>query len=88
MSRPAAHPELEQFPSETSPSPLDVATIGVERLSALAGLLAIEDVTFAFANLSPLVQVALFGTFEAGLIEVRSALAQIAMTERSARRGE
>ncbi|AJX94141.1 hypothetical protein [Burkholderia pseudomallei] len=87
MSRPAARPEPAQFSSETSLSPIDAAMIGVERLSALAGLLAVEDVTFAFANLSPLVQVALFGTFEAGLIEVRSALMQIAATERGARRG-
>ncbi|AJX32202.1 hypothetical protein [Burkholderia oklahomensis] len=59
-------------------SPLDVAMISVERLSALAGLLAIEDVVSAFANLSPLAQVALFGTFESGLVEVRTALLQMA----------
>ncbi|CAM8795746.1 MULTISPECIES: hypothetical protein [Burkholderia] len=59
-------------------SPLDAAMINVERLSALAGLLAIEDVVSAFANLSPLAQVALFGTFESGLVEVRTALLQMA----------
>lgn len=58
-------------------SPLDAAMISVERLSALAGLLAIEDVVSAFANLSPLAQVALFGTFESGLVEVRTALLQM-----------
>ncbi|AOJ11735.1 hypothetical protein [Burkholderia mayonis] len=70
---------------KSATSPLDVATIGVERLSALAGLLAVEDVTFAFTNLSPLVQVALFGTFEAGLLEVRAALLQMAATGHGAR---
>ncbi|MBF3415615.1 hypothetical protein [Burkholderia pseudomallei] len=59
-------------------SPLDAAMINVERLSALAGLLAIEDVVSAFANLSPLAQVALFGTFESGLVEVHAALLQMA----------
>ncbi|WP_243898963.1 hypothetical protein [Burkholderia pseudomallei] len=58
-------------------SPLDAAMINVERLSALAGLLAVEGVASEFANLSPLAQVALFGTFESGLSEVRTALLQV-----------
>lgn len=59
--------ELQQFP-------VDVALIRIDRLSALAGLLAVEDVAVAFARLSVPEQVAIFGTFEDGLEEARSAL--------------
>jgi hypothetical protein len=63
----AADLELQQFP-------VDVAMIRIDRLSALAGLLAVEDVALAFAKLSVPEQVAIFGTFEDGLEEARSAL--------------
>ena len=62
-----AHLELQQ-------SSLDVAMIRIDRLSALAGLLAVEDVASVFARLSVQEQVAIFGTFEAGLEEARGAL--------------
>ena len=53
---------------------VDVAMIRIDRLSALAGLLATEDVASAFARLSLPEQVAIFGAFEDGLEEARSAL--------------
>jgi hypothetical protein len=67
MRHPLADPELQQ-------SALDVAMIRIDRLNALASLLAIEDVASAFANLSAPEQVAIFGTFEAGLQEAKDAL--------------
>lgn len=64
---PIAHPALQ-------PSSLDTAMIRIDSLSALAGLLADEDVALVFARLSVQEQVAIFGTFETGLEEARSAL--------------
>jgi len=74
MRHPVAALELQQ-------SPLDIAVIQTDRLNALAGLLAIEDVASAFAGLSVPEQVAIFGTFEAGLQEVRGALLLAARSE-------
>lgn len=67
MRPPVADPKLPQ-------SALDAALIRIDRLSALAGLLAVEEVASAFSGLSILEQVAIFGTFEVGLEEARSAL--------------
>lgn len=67
MNRTAAVPELLQ-------SPLDVAMISIDRISALTGLLTVEDVAAAFAHLSPLEQVAIFGCIEADLHKAREAL--------------
>lgn len=67
MRHPIADLELQQ-------SPLDVAMVRIDRLTALAGLLAVEDVASAFAGLSITDQTAIFGTFEAGLEEARGAL--------------
>jgi hypothetical protein len=57
---------------------LDGAMIDIDRLGALASLLAGEHVATAFADLSLGVQVAIFGTFEVGLQHVRAALVRIA----------
>lgn len=59
---------------QPQPSSLDVAIIRIDRLNALAGLLAVEDVASAFSRLSIREQVAIFGTFEDGLEEARDAL--------------
>lgn len=59
-------------------SSLDVATINVDRLGALASLLTVENVASAFADLTIGEQVAIFGTFESGLEQARAALTQIA----------
>lgn len=67
MRHPLADPELQQ-------SAFDVAMIRINRLNALAALLADEDVASAFATLSTPEQVAIFGAFEAGLQEARDAL--------------
>jgi hypothetical protein len=60
--------------SQFQPLPLDTAMICIDRLTALAGLLAAEDVASVFAGLSAHEQAAIFGTFEAGLAEARVAL--------------
>lgn len=74
MPHPAAAPKLQQ-------SSLDVAMIRIDRLNALAGLLAVEDVASAFAGLSVREQVAIFGTFEEGLGEARDALMHVVASE-------
>jgi hypothetical protein len=66
---------------ELQQSPIDVAMISIDRLSALAGLLAVEIVASAFAGLSVTEQVAIFGAFEAGLEEARMALVRAAENE-------
>jgi hypothetical protein len=67
MRHPLADSELQQ-------AALDTAMIRIDRLNALAALLAIEEVASAFSGLSAPEQVAIFGTFEAGLREARDAL--------------
>jgi hypothetical protein len=67
MHYPAANSELLQ-------SRIDVAMVSIDRLSALATLLSVEDVTSAFGRLSPLEQVAIFGSFETDLQNARMAL--------------
>ncbi|PTB19528.1 hypothetical protein C9I57_17765 [Trinickia symbiotica] len=75
MHHPVADPQLLQ-------SHLDVAIVSIDRLSALAGLLAVEDVAAAFARLSLLEQVAIFGGFEADLHQARVALLRAVGNER------
>lgn len=60
--------------SESLQSRLDVAMISIDRITALTGLLAVEDVAAAFARLSSLEQVAIFGCIEADLHKAREAL--------------
>lgn len=60
--------------SRLQQSSLDTAMISIERMRALAELLAVEEVATAFASLSIPKQVALFGTFEAGLNEAGVAI--------------
>jgi len=55
-------------------SRLDTAVISIDGLSALASLLADEDVAAAFARLSAQAQAAIFGSFESGLLGIRVAL--------------
>ena len=74
MPQPVAAPKLQQ-------ASLDVAMIRIDRLNALAGLLAVEDVASAFAGLSVREQVAIFGTFEEGLGEARDALMHMVASE-------
>jgi hypothetical protein len=71
MRHPAA-PQLQQ-------SSVDVAMINIDRLNALACLLASEDVAAAFSKLSVRDQAAIFGTFEDGLEEARDALVRAAV---------
>ncbi|MEX3954714.1 hypothetical protein [Trinickia sp. EG282A] len=63
-------------------SHLDVAMVSIDRLSALACLLAAEDVAAAFAGLSLPDQVAIFGAFEADLNHARGALLRAVQSER------
>lgn len=65
--------------SELQQSSLDTAMISIDRMRALAELLAVEEVAAAFASLSTPKQVALFGTFEAGLNEAGLAISNAAM---------
>ena len=60
--------------SQLHQSHLDAAMISIDRLSALADLLADEDVAAAFARLSVTQQASIFGSFEAGLQQARVAL--------------
>jgi hypothetical protein len=69
MQNVAADSDLQQ-------SPLDAAMICLDRMHALAELLAVEEVASAFASLSIPAQVALFGTLEAGINEARDAITQ------------
>jgi hypothetical protein len=55
--------------------------IRIDRLRALAGLLADEDGASVFARLSLPEQVAIFGTLEAGLDEARGGLVRTAGSE-------
>ncbi|NRO99357.1 hypothetical protein GWC77_26090 [Paraburkholderia sp. NMBU_R16] len=71
MNQIAADPESLQ-------SRLDVAMISIDRVTALTGLLAVEDVAAAFARLSSLEQVAIFGCIEADLHKAREALLRAA----------
>lgn len=60
--------------------PLDQAVLVVERLKALAVLLASEDVAHSVTNLDGNVATALFEIFECGLADVQLALARMAKT--------
>lgn len=73
--------------SELLQSHLDAAMISIDGLSALANLLADEDVASAFARLSAPEQAAIFGSFEAGLMRAREALFNAARSERRPRAG-
>ena len=79
-------PHLDTNP-ELLHSHLDAAMISIDGLSALAGLLADEDVAAAFARLSPPEQAAIFGSFEAGLLKARVALINAVEAERRPRAG-
>lgn len=72
MQKVASNSQLQQ-------SSLDTAMISIERMRALAELLAVEEVATAFASLSIPKQVALFGTFEAGLNEAGVAISNAAV---------
>ena len=77
MHHPTAGSELLQ-------SHIDVAMVSIDRLSALASLLTVEDVASSFARLSPLEQVAIFGAFEDDLDKARVALLRVAESSREA----
>lgn len=71
MTYPASNPSLP---------PYQHAVFTVERLKALAALLASDDVGYAVTNLDGNAASALFEIFESGLAEVRVALAEVAKT--------
>lgn len=64
--------------SEHEEADLDLAIVGINRLRALASLLAAEDAASVFAGLTIGEQVAIFGTFEAGLEEAGAAVVRAA----------
>lgn len=67
MKNVAADPSIPQ-------SSLDTTIICLDRMHALAELLALEEVAAAFTSLSLSAQVALFGTLESGIKEARDAI--------------